>query len=157
MAMSMVQGLRLKDIRKEDVQSRDIAGFADELKETVAILNREDPFYSYGIHIEPQLKNARQGRRTEALTNVKPGVILSTLIGDGRVSVRMDVYVKNQVALQLNPLKINVIMTAEPESEEAAAIENFRKFGSPMELSAGVSGSSTASRADSAENSRTQG
>lgn len=142
MALSIVQGLRLKDIREQDVQSRDIAGLADELKATVAILNREDPFYSYGIHIEPQLKTPDKDDVREALTNVRPGVVLSTLMGDGSTSVRVDVYVKNQVALQLNPLKINVVLTAKPESDEAAAIENFRKFGSPMELSAGVSGSS---------------
>lgn len=144
MAMSMIQGLRLKDIRKEDVQSRDIASFADELKDTAAILNREDPFYSYGIQIEPELKKPDRDDVREALMNVKPGVVFSTLMGDGRVSVRVDVYVKNQVALQLNPLKIDVLMTAKPESEEAAAIEDFVKFGSPVELSTGVSGSSNA-------------
>lgn len=143
MALSVVQGLRLKNIREEDVQSRDVAGFADELKETVAVLNREDPFYSYGIHVEPQFKNPDREDVREALANVKPGVVLSTLMGDGHVSVRVDVYVKNQVALQLNPLKINVVMSATPESEEATAIQNFKKFGTPMELSTGVSGTST--------------
>ncbi|WP_248761450.1 hypothetical protein [Pseudarthrobacter sp. SSS035] len=142
MALSIVQGLRLKNIREEDVQSRDVAGFADELKETVAVLSREDPFYSYGIQVEPQFKTPDKEDVRAALTNIKPGVVLSTLMGDGHVSVRVDVYVKNQVALQLNPLKINVVMTAAPESEEATAIQNFRKFGSPMELSNGASGSS---------------
>lgn len=142
MAVSIVQGLRLKDIRDEEVQSRDIAAFSDELKETVAMLNREDPFYAYGIHVEPQLKTPDRDDVREALTNVKPGVVLSTLVGDSRVSIRVDVYVKNRVALQLDPLKINMVMTAKLGSEQAVAIENFRKFGSPMELSAGVSGSS---------------
>ncbi|MGY4541233.1 hypothetical protein ACVWY0_001142 [Arthrobacter sp. UYNi723] len=142
MAVSIVQGLRLKDIREKEVQSRDIAALADELKETVAILNREDPFYAYGIHVEPQLKTPDRDDVCEALTNVKPGVVLSTLIGDSRVALRVDVYVKNRVALQLDPLKINMVMTAKLGSEQAAAIEDFRKFGSPMELSAGVSGSS---------------
>lgn len=142
MALSIVQGLRLNKIKEDDLQSRDIAGFADELKEIVTVLNREDPFYSYGIHVEPQIKTPGREDVREALTNIKPGVIFSSLMGDNHVSVRVDVYVKNQVALQLNPLKINVVMTAAPESDEATAIQNFKKFGSPMELSTGVSGSS---------------
>lgn len=143
MALSMVQGLRLKNIREEDVQSRDFSVFADELRETTEILNREDPFYSYGIHVEPQFKTPDRKDVREELTNIKPGVVLSTLMGDGQVSVRIDVYVKNQVASQLNPLKINVVMTAKRESEEETAIQDFKKFGSPMELSTGVSGSAT--------------
>ncbi|MFK4641093.1 hypothetical protein [Paenarthrobacter histidinolovorans] len=142
MALSIVQGLRLKGIREDDVQNRDIAGFADELKETVAVLNREDPFYSYGIHVEPQFKIPDRENVREALAQIKPGVVFSSLMGDDQVTVRVDVYVKNQVALQLNPLKINVVMAADPGSAEATAIQNFRKFGSPIELSAGVSGSS---------------
>lgn len=142
-ALSIIQGLRLKNIREEDVQSRDVADFADELRNTVAVLNREDPFYSYGIYVEPQFKTPDREDVREALTNIKPGLVLSTLIGDGQVSTRVDVYVKNRVALQLNPLKINFVMTVAPESEEAIALQHFNKFGSPMELSTGVSGSSS--------------
>ncbi|QYF89572.1 hypothetical protein [Arthrobacter sp. PAMC25284] len=143
MALSIVQGLRLKNIREEDVQSRDVSGFTDELKETVEVLNREDPFYFYGIHVEPQLKTPDREDVREALKNIKPGILLSTLMGDGRLSVQVDVYVKNRVAFELNPLKINFVTTATPGSDEATALQDFMKFGSPMELPAGsVSGSS---------------
>ena len=143
MALSIVQGLRLKNIREEAVQSWGVSGFADELKETAEVLNREDPFYYYGIHVEPQLKAPGREDIGEALRNIKPGIVLSTLIGDGRMSVQVDVYVKNRVALDLNPLKINFTTTVKPGSDEATALQDFLKFGSPMELPTGsISGSS---------------
>lgn len=143
MALFLVQGLPLKNIREQDVESRDVSGIADELKKTVEILNREDPFYSYGIHVEPQLKTPDREDVREVLSNVKPGIVLSTLMGDGRLSVQVDVYAKNRVALELNPLKINFVATATPGSDEATALQDFLKFGSPMELPVGsVSGSS---------------
>lgn len=141
-ALSIVQGLRLKNIREEDIESRDIAAFADELKKTVEVLNQEDPFYYYGIHVEPQFKTPGIEDAREALANIKPGVVLSVVQGNGQVSVQVDVYAKNAVAFQLDPLKFNVVMTVRSGSEEAAALQDFVKFGSPLELPSGVSGSS---------------
>lgn len=143
MALSFVQGAGLKNIRDEDIENRNIADFSDQLRETVAILNREDPFYGYGIHVEPQFKIPDKEDVSRALRQVKPGVIVSTIMSDGRISVQVDVYAKNTVAMQLNPLKFQVRMTAKPESKEATAIQNFKKFGTPLELPSGVSGSST--------------
>lgn len=144
MALFIVQGMRLKNIRGEDPKSRDISEFSDELKETVATLNREDPFYAYGIHVEPQGRKPDRDDIHEALRNVKPGIVYSTLMGDGTVSVQVDVYAKNRVANELAPLKIDVVATLAPGSEHATALQEFIKFGSPLELPNGsASGKST--------------
>lgn len=143
MALFIIQGMRLKNIRGEDPKSRDISELSVELKETVAILNREDPFYAYGIHVEPHGRKPGQEDIREALMSVKPGVVYSTVMGDGTVSVQVDIYAKNRVASEIAPLKIDVVTTAAPGSDQATALQEFIKFGSPLELPNGSASGKT--------------
>lgn len=134
MALSIVHGLRLKDIRKEDVESWDISGFAEELKDTVLVLSREDPFYTYGVHVEPPSLAPVEEELRAALKREKPGIVCTTIWGNSAIRVQVDVYAKNRVAFDLAPVTFNVNLTAKAGSPEATAIEDFIKFGSPLEL-----------------------
>uniref|UniRef100_UPI003F4982CB hypothetical protein n=1 Tax=Paenarthrobacter ureafaciens TaxID=37931 RepID=UPI003F4982CB len=141
MALSIVHGLRLKEIRSEDVEKWDMSAFAHDLEATARILDREDPFYSYGVHIEPASSVPVEDRLRNELLRPRPGIVCSTVWGDSSVQVQVDVYPKNAVARELSPLTFNMNLTAKIGSPEAGAIEDFFKFGTPLELPEGsVSG-----------------
>lgn len=141
MALSIVHGLRLKEIQREDVEKWDISAFVEEIEATARVLNREDPFYTYGVHVEPATSVPVEDQLREELRRTKPGILCSTVWGDSAVRVQVDVYPKNAVAQELAPLTFNMNLTARIGSPEASAIEDFFKFGTPLELPEGsVSG-----------------
>lgn len=143
-ALDMVHGLRLKEIADQDLENFDVSVVANELLKTAEFLNNEDPFFSYGLHVEPR-SSVPEEDLTEVLKRIKPGVVLSTQWGTARMSVQIDIYPKNRVALQIQPINFNLEITPDPGSPEATAVEQFLKYGSPLDLPRGsVTGSSTA-------------
>lgn len=144
-ALNMLHGLRLKNIAEEDIANFDVSAIAGELRKTAEFLNNEDPFFAYGFHIEPRSSAPEEEELRELLVKSKPGVILSTHWGDSRMSVQIDVYPKNRVALETNPINFNLTIQAEPDSREAVALQDFLKYGGPLDMPLGsVHGTSTA-------------
>lgn len=144
-ALNVVHGLRLKEIADQDIENFDASVIAKELRETTEFLNDEDPFYAYGFHIEPRSSLPEKEELLEALNRSKPGVVMSTQWGTARMSVQIDIYPKNRVALEIQPIKFKVTISPDPESPGATAVEHFIKYGSPLDLPPGsVTGNSVA-------------
>ncbi|MEV8148585.1 hypothetical protein AB0O52_10605 [Arthrobacter sp. NPDC080073] len=141
-ALAIVHAARLKDIDDDDIEKFNVANFTNELEETVRFLNREDPFYSYGVHVEPVVGPPTPEDAQAALERVKPGVVLSTTRSNGQVSVQVDVYPRNAVATELNPIFGKLTFSAEKGSPEERALRDFVKFGSPLDLPLGTVGGS---------------
>lgn len=144
-ALAIVHAARLGDVDESDIENFNVANFTKEIEEAVGFLNREDPFYTYGLHIEPRMRPPTPEDTQAALERVKPGVVLSSMWGNERVSVQVDVYPKNAVATQLNPIFGKFTFAAKKGSPEEIALRDFAKFGTPLNLPLGsVDGSMNA-------------
>lgn len=142
-ALEIVHGLRLKQIADEEIENFDISLMVSKLRETAEFLNNEDPFFAYGLHFEPRSSMPTKEELIEAVNRTKPGVIFSTQWGTEHMNVQIDIYPKNRVALQVRPINFNVQIASEPNSSQATAVEDFLKYGSPLELPIGsVTGTS---------------
>ena len=89
-----------------------------------------DPHFVYGISLDPKMPEIGP-REPELLLEVSSG-----RSGGGVVTVR--VYPRFAEALSFRPIPMQMsIAAAEPDSEFAAELQAFRKFGSPMKAPPG--------------------
>lgn len=141
-ALAIVHATHLKDVNQGDIENFNVANFTKDIEDSVGFLNREDPFYAYGLHIEPRIGPSTPEDPRESLEQVKPGVVLSSMWGNDNVSVQVDIYAKNAVASQLQPIFGKFSFAAEQGSREEIAFRDFVKFGSPLALPLGTVGGS---------------
>lgn len=141
-ASGLLAGLRLKEMSETQPEDLTPAKVSEELGHTLRFLNEQHPFYCYGIEVAPATGAPQEDLRAMT-TNPRPGLVESRIIADSSVVVRVDVYAKSALSLELCPITVNVTLTAQKDSPEERAIRDWMKFGAPLTLPFGsVSGTS---------------
>lgn len=135
-AAGLINGLRFKDVSLTDAEQLNARSIAGSLQATVEYLNKEDPLFSYGITVGPGPGPDLAAEFTAGTLSAPPGCVLRTSWRDSGHHVIVDVYAKNRVALDLSPITGSFQLTAEGGPSQAQALEEFRRFGTPM---AGIS------------------
>lgn len=135
-AAELINGLRFKDVSLAEAEQLNASGIAGSLRATVEYLNREDPLFSYRIEVAPGPGPDLAAEFTAGTLSAPPGCVLRASWQDSDHHGCVDVYAKSRVALDLSPITGAFQLTAKRGSSQAQALEDFRRFGTPM---AGIS------------------
>lgn len=135
-AQQLLEGLRLKELTAARTEPLTAMEVAEQLHQSAGLLNDRDPFYRYDVAVESVVGDPRTHLQ-QAMTADKPNLVASAAYGSQNFFVKVDVIAKTAMSVQLRPITGTAKVTVKPGSEEALALENFMKYGSPLTLPAG--------------------
>lgn len=118
----------------------DAQTLSEGVQATAEFLNANDPFYTYGFSISPVTPSAEASHEQTlediraALANPPDGAVMSQITQHGSTQVRIDVYAKNTVALELRPITVTGTLTVPRSTEHEQALRDFLTYGTPLNL-----------------------
>lgn len=122
----------------------DVQTLSHGVQKTVDFLNGNDPFYIYGLSINPVAPSVEVGReqtledlKTEFVQPSHPHMVMSQVTQHGSTRVRIDVYAKNAVALELRPITGSGVFKIPFGAEYETALRDFVTYGTPLDLPLG--------------------
>lgn len=131
-AANLINLAGLKGLSATDAANLQVSGVSDSLSRSMRYLNEEDPFYRYSIHVAPGPARDLAAHLATGQPLTEPGCVLLTSWSNESVHVEVSVFPKNDVALELSPIKGRVEFSARIGTPEALALEDFAMYGSPM-------------------------
>lgn len=110
-----------------------VTDVGNTLSEAVTALNLIDPHYSYGIATRPKRANFPEiFDEFSAGTSPRPLTSKFQIIGD--TEVRIDIFPKTNLSVELRPIEMGVTLWAKKGSPADTAIRDFFTFGTPLNL-----------------------
>lgn len=133
----LTKSAQVSGIPPQELDSLAAVDLAEALQPTVQLLNQKDPLYRYEVSFRSGVTDPLAEFDKMEKQPPRPGLVDSTSIIRSGDMVIIDVFATSNLSTVLRPVTMKVTLTAKT-IEERRLVEDWRKYGSPLELPHGA-------------------